>query len=65
MLYNSEKNRLKTSMDCLDCIYFDKGEKRCNGLGKVCFLFDEKTNTVIDHITNLPINLNKLNKEDK
>lgn len=64
MLYNNKKKRLKTSMDCLDCIYFDKVEKRCNGLGKVCFLFDVKTNTAIDHITNLPINLDKLKEED-
>lgn len=58
MLYNNNLGKIKTSADCVACFYFDKKLKKCKGIGKCCFEFDEKTNTAIDPITKLPIKLN-------
>ena len=55
MLFNNELNKVKTSSDCITCLYFDKKLKKCNGIGKVCFEYDGKTKTMIDPITKLPI----------
>lgn len=57
MLYNKETNKIRKQTDCMTCQYFDKQEKRCRGLGKTCFEFDKKTQTIIDPITKLPIKL--------
>jgi hypothetical protein len=37
---------------------FDRKKKKCNGIGKVCFEFDEKAKIVIDPVTKLPIKIN-------
>lgn len=55
MLYNIEQKKIKTALDCCSCTHFDKETKKCNGINKVCFEYDEKTKTVIDGITKLPI----------
>lgn len=57
MLYNKDKKKVKTNVDCLTCIHYDKTKKKCNGIGKTCFEFDPKTRTVIDPITKMPIKL--------
>lgn len=57
MLYNKEKKTIKTMVDCLSCKYFDKKNKKCNGIGLNCFEYDKKTMTAIDPITKLPIKL--------
>lgn len=57
MLYNFEKRRIRTDVDCLTCEYFEKNEKKCNGCGKKCLEYDPKTKTVIDSITRLPLNI--------
>lgn len=59
MLYNNEHKRVKQTIDCLSCSYFDKKQKKCvGGIGKVCFEYDPKTHTVIDPKSKLPIKLN-------
>lgn len=55
MLYNKDKKGRQTNADCLTCPYFDKAKKRCSGIGKRCFEYDEKTMTAIDPVTKLPI----------
>ena len=40
--------------DCLNCEHFDRKNKKCNGLGKNCFIMD-KTGTLIDPVTGLPV----------
>lgn len=60
MLYNIDLEKVKTSIDCINCGYFDKVSKKCKGFGVVCFEFDDKTNTLLDPITRMPINLDKL-----
>lgn len=57
MLYNIKNKKIKKSIDCLKCEYFDKYNKKCVGIGKRCFEFDEKTRTIIDPITKLPMRL--------
>ena len=58
MLYNKEHNKIQTNADCLQCPFFDKHKKKkCKGIGKNCFEYDEKTHTAIDPITKLPIRL--------
>ena len=55
MLWNKEKNKVQTTVDCQVCKYFDKKLKKCNGIGKICFVYDKKTGTVIDPVTKLAI----------
>lgn len=55
MLYNRLTKNIQTNKDCLNCRLFDKKFKRCKGFGKICFEYDEKTETVIDPITRLPL----------
>lgn len=57
MLYNIEKKQIKNTSHCLECKYFDKALHRCSGIGKVCFEYDEKTQTLIDTTTGLPLKL--------
>lgn len=57
-LYNKEQKCLQTKLTCLTCRFYDKTYKKCRGgLNKVCYLYDEKTGTVIDAVTKLPIKL--------
>ena len=61
MLYNKDTKQVKKTIgnaQCLECKCFDKEKKVCNGLGKICYEYDEKTKTVIDSITKLPIKFN-------
>lgn len=55
MLFNIEKDAVRTMVDCLECRFFDKNLKKCNGIGKICFEYDEKTKTLYDNITRLPM----------
>lgn len=64
MLLNIDKERKQVNSDCLTCPYFDKVKKKCSGIGKRCFEFDEKTGTIYDPITKLPLKINKLKKEN-
>lgn len=57
MLYNYKLKKVHTNIDCLTCECFDKKKKKCNGIGKICFEYDEKTKTAIDPVTKLPIRL--------
>jgi len=57
MLYNINLKKVKTSVDCLTCDYFDKTKKKCKGIGKNCFEYDEKLKIAINPITKLPIKL--------
>ena len=41
-------------LDCANCAHFDRRTKTCNGLNKICFEYDEKTQTIIDGITKMP-----------
>ena len=59
MLYNIKDKELKTMNNCVKCAYFDNKTKICNGIGKVCFEYDKKTQTIIDTITKLPIKITK------
>lgn len=59
MLYNKGKKKVQQAIDCLSCQHFDKRKKKCvDGIGKNCFEYDEKTRTVIDTVTKLPIRFN-------
>lgn len=58
MLYNQELRKVQRNSDCLTCSKFDRKTKKCNGIGKVCFEFDEKARIVIDPVTKLPIKIN-------
>lgn len=61
MLYNIDKDRVKMDTDCLQCVHYDAFEKKCMGLGIVCYIYDENSNVIIDSVTRLPIKIN--NKE--
>lgn len=61
MLYNIEKKSVRTQKQCLTCQHFDKRTKKCSGVGKTCFPYDHKTQTIIDTITKLPL---KIKEED-
>lgn len=63
MLYNKDTKKPLNVVDCLQCVYFDKKLKRCNGLNKKCFEYDYKTMTIIDPITKLPIKILEEEKE--
>lgn len=54
-LYNITYKRKKEVEDCFTCPAFDKVLKKCNGLDSVCFQYDEKTRTVINGKTKLPM----------
>ena len=58
MFYNKSKSRIKQSTDCICCEFFDKKKKKCQGIGLNCFEYDQKTHTIFDPKTKLPINLN-------
>ena len=57
MLYNIQKEKVKTDMDCIDCEQYDKNLKRCMGIGKICFEYDAVTATCLDPTTGLPLNV--------
>lgn len=59
MLYNVEKKKIRESVDCVLCDKFNRTTKTCEGFGKVCFEYDEKTKTIVDPITKLPISISK------
>ena len=57
MLYKRTDRRVRTSKDCITCPCFNVRLKKCNGIGKECFEYDEKTQTVIDPFTKLAIKI--------
>ena len=57
MLYNIELKKVERFDDCYSCPHFDNTLGRCDGMNKCCFEYDEKTQTCIDGITKLPINI--------
>ena len=61
MLYNLEQKRVKKKSvtDCINCPYFNVKLKKCEGLNKNCFLYDEKTKTIVDGVTKLPLKINE------
>lgn len=61
MLYNKQLKRNTTSVDCLTCKCYNKKEKKCEGLGIICNEIDPFTNTLMDAVTGLPIDIK--NKE--
>ena len=59
MLYNIKEKKIKNSALCLKCEHFDKKTHKCSGIGKVCFEYDSKTNTIIDAITKMPLKVER------
>ena len=59
MLYNIEKKSVKTDMLCMDCPHYNKQIKKCEGIGKACFEYDEVTQTCIDAVTGMKFDPNK------
>ena len=59
MLFNIEQKKIKNTTHCLECKYRDKQTNKCSGIGKVCFEYDEKTQTILDPITKLPLKLER------
>lgn len=57
MLYNINEKKKQNLIMCFDCKEFDSKLKKCNGLNKTCFEYDEKTNTIIDGVTKMPVRL--------
>lgn len=57
MLYNLNKKHIKVNADCLTCEYFNRKLKKCEGVGKCCFEYDEKTKTAIDPVSHLPLKI--------
>lgn len=56
MLYNVEKEKIKTITDCFTCKHFDKTLCRCvDGLNKICYEYDPATQIIIDGLTKLPL----------
>lgn len=55
MLYNIEKGKVQKIEDCFSCPYFNQKAKKCEGVNKACFVYDAKTQTIIDGVTKLPI----------
>ena len=62
MLYNIELKRVRKPLDCINCPHFNNQFKKCEGLNKTCFLYDEKTQTIIDGVTKLPLKIKKGSK---
>ena len=59
MLFNKTKMQERQTIDCLSCPYFNKFKKKCDGgIGKICFEYDPKKQTIIDPKTKLPIKIN-------
>lgn len=58
MLYNYNLKKVQSNSQCQKCEFFDKKRKKCLGIGKVCFEYDEKTKTAIDPVTKLPLKIN-------
>ena len=58
MIYNKELDRVIKLQDCLSCEHFSRREKQCKGFGTCCFEMDELTNTILDPVTGLPIEIN-------
>ena len=57
MLWNKEKKAIRNPTDCITCRMFDKHEKRCKGLGAICFEYDPNTKMCIDPVTKLRIKI--------
>lgn len=59
MLYNTQKERIQGSADCVSCPYMDKKRGVCHeGIGRRCFEYDSITGICIDPVTKLPIKIN-------
>ena len=59
MLFNIKEKKVKNTTTCLNCKFYDKKKHKCSGIGKVCFEYDEKTQTLIDPITQMPLKLER------
>ncbi len=57
MLYNKELKKVQTMADCMVCHFFDKKNKKCNGIDKCCYEYDPKTKTAFSQKTKLPIKI--------
>lgn len=55
MLYDIEKKKVHSPIDCFTCPHYDSRLLKCHGANKCCFEYDEKTKTVIDGVTKLPL----------
>lgn len=55
MLYNTERKKVITRVDCLRCEHYNHRTGDCDGLNTVCFEYDPRTKTAIDGVTHLPI----------
>lgn len=60
MIYNRTTKKTQKATDCSVCQYYDRRYKKCNGIGKNCFEYDDKTMLAVDPVTKLTINLRKL-----
>lgn len=61
MLFNIKEKKVKNTTTCLNCNFYDKQTHKCSGIGKVCFEYDEKTQTLLDPITQMPLKLERGN----
>lgn len=61
MLFNIEKKQIKNTTHCLECKHYDKQYNKCSGIGKVCFEYDDKTQTILDPITQMPLKVERGN----
>ena len=57
MLYNHGLGKVQKPTQCITCPYFNQTLKKCEGLNKNCFLYDDKTQTIIDGVTKLPLKI--------
>lgn len=57
MIYNIDKKEIQSDKLCFGCKYYNEKTRLCSGIGKVCLEFDEKTQTIIDPITKLPLKI--------
>ena len=54
MLYNIKEGKIQDITLCFYCPYFNKTDKKCEGLNTVCFEYDDTTKVIIDGTTGLP-----------
>ena len=64
MLYNVKLKKVQYLTDCYGCDLFDTRFKKCKGLNKRCFAYDETTGTCFDGVTKLPIKIDEISKEN-
>lgn len=65
MIYNIKLDRVIGNADCFNCEHFNKQTLNCEGFGKVCFEYDELTDTLIDAFSGLPLKIKEKEGNEK